>query len=382
MKWQVYKMIRVLQCVNIMDRAGLETMLMNYYRNIDRTQIQFDFLTHREECGAYDMEIESLGGKLYHAPRLYPQNYSYYFKWMKEFFTEHPEYKIIHSHIDTMSFFPLCAAQNANVPIRIAHSHSSKLDMDFKLPIKYWAKKKIPKVATHRCACGELAGKFMYHNCDFRIIKNAIDVNKYSYDEKVRKAKRNALGLKNKITIGHVGRYCYIKNQLFLLDILRYILNNDSNYQMILVGKGEDKEKLEARINKLGIQDNVRLLIDRSDVNELYQVMDIYVMPSLFEGVPVSAIEAQTNGLPCIISNRISKEVMITNNIKMLHLKSGAKTWGDEILKSNKIRNSNAINQINTAGYNIGAESMKLQKWYCSLERNYENKLSMEGTLF
>ena len=134
-------MIRILQVVNIMDRAGLETMLMNYYRNIDRTKVQFDFLTHRIEKGAYEDEIISMGGKVYHAPRLYPQNYKKYFGFMKAFFMEHPEYKIIHSHIDAMSYFPLQAAKNSGVPVRIAHSHSSKFDRDIKLPIKFIAKK-------------------------------------------------------------------------------------------------------------------------------------------------------------------------------------------------------------------------------------------------
>ena len=118
-------MIRILQCVNDMHRAGLETMLMNYYRNIDREKIQFDFLTHRPQRSDYDDEIESLGGKIYYAPRLYPQNYPKYFKWMKQFFSEHPEYKIIHSHIDAMSYLPLKAAKKANIPVRIAHSHNT-----------------------------------------------------------------------------------------------------------------------------------------------------------------------------------------------------------------------------------------------------------------
>ena len=129
-------MIRILQCVNDMHRAGLETMLMNYYRNIDRDKIQFDFLTHRPNRSDYDDEIESLGGKMYYAPRLYPQNYPEYFKWMKRFFAEHPEYKVVHSHIDAMSYLPLKAAKAANIPVRIAHSHNTSIDKDFKYLLK------------------------------------------------------------------------------------------------------------------------------------------------------------------------------------------------------------------------------------------------------
>ena len=174
-------MIRILQCVNIMNRAGLETMLMNYYRNMDRNVVQFDFLTHREEKADYDDEIEFLGGKIYHAPRLYPQNYPSYFKYMTNFFNKHKEYLVIHSHIDTMSYFPLRAAKISNIPIRIGHSHNTRLDYDFKYPIKFFALTQMPKVANVYCGCGQAAGDFMYPNKKFRIINNAIDLEKYSF---------------------------------------------------------------------------------------------------------------------------------------------------------------------------------------------------------
>lgn len=367
-------MIRVLQVVNDMRRAGLETMLMNYYRNIDKNIIQFDFLTHRSSKGAYDDEIVNLGGKIYTAPRLYPQNYTSYFKYMKLFFEQHQDYRIIHSHIDAMSYFPLVAAKKNHVPIRISHSHSSKLDIDFKLPIKYLALKAIPSVATHRCACGELAGKFMYANRDFRIIKNAIDIDKFAFDKEKRIHKRKELKIDNKVVIGHVGRYCYIKNQLFLIEILKKVLEKGNNYHLLLIGQGEDQSKLEEKIQQLNLQNNISLLIDRSDVAELYQTMDIYIMPSLFEGVPVSGIEAQANGLPCIMSNKISTEILITPTTKMLDLKLGADIWAEQILSTNLERNRNAKEQVKDAGYDIKTESLKLQNWYLELYQNLKNQ--------
>ena len=213
------KMLRILQAVNIMDRAGLESMLMNYYRHIDRERIQFDFLSHRDCEGAYDSEIRELGGKIYHAPRLYPQNLKKYSQFMQTFYNEHPEYKIIHSHIDAMSYFVLSAAKLNNVPVRIAHSHSSKLEMDYKFPIKYFGLKKISSVATEYCACGKIAGEFMFSDGKFNIVRNAIDLTKFRYDRGIRSNIRKSLGLSGKFVIGHVGRYCKIKNQMFLLDI-------------------------------------------------------------------------------------------------------------------------------------------------------------------
>lgn len=361
-------MIRILQCVNIMDRAGLENMLMNYYRNIDRTKIQFDFLTHREEKGAYEDEIISMGGRVYHAPRLYPQNYPLYFKWMRNFFTEHPEYKIVHSHIDAMSYFPLLAAKKAGVPIRIAHSHSSKLDRDIKLPIKYFALKKLPSVSNVYCSCGQKAGKFMFGSRRFSVIHNAIDLQKFSYDELTRKSKRDELDIEGDVfVIGHVGRYCYIKNQLFLIDVFSKVLQERQNSMLLLIGNGPDEAKIKSKLDTLGISNKVKLLKNRDDVNELYQVMDVFVMPSLFEGLPVVGVEAQANGLPCVLSNQISNEVILSNCVQMLNLDAGISAWKNEILSANSKRSLDSISQLEANGYNVVLESKKLSKYYNSL---------------
>lgn len=357
-------MIRVLQVVNNMHRAGLETMLMNYYRNIDRTEIQFDFLTHRPEKGDYDDEIISMGGKVYYAPRLYPKNYLQYFKWMKKFFNEHPEYKIVHSHIDTMSAFPLLAAKLNNIPIRIAHSHTSKLDRDLKFPIKYLAKLIVPYVANHYFSCGEVAGKFLYGNKKFEIIRNAIDVEKYKFNNKVREKKRKELNLNNEFVIGHVGRYCYIKNQSFIIDIFNEILKERPNSKLLLIGSGPDEELLRQKVNKLNLNNNVIFLINRSDVDELYQVMDAFVMPSLFEGVPLVAVEAQANGLKCFLSDKISEEVFLTKNIEKISLDQKDEEWKEKILNSEYERQEEIPEELFQKGYDIKRSMQELIKKY------------------
>lgn len=363
-------MIRVLQVVNIMNRAGLETMLMNYYRNIDRNLIQFDFLTHREEKGAYDEEIEALGGKIYHAPRLYPQNYVAYFKYMKRFFEEHEEYQIVHSHIDTMSAFPLLAAKCSRVPLRIAHSHTSKLDLDIKFPIKYMAKLMVPFVANHYFSCGEKAGKFLFGKRNFQIVHNAINLFEYSFDTLARKEIRYELGIEHKLVIGHVGRYCYIKNQIFLLEILKELLKINQDAILLLVGKGEDEQKLKKEVLKLGLESHVFFLIDRPDVYKLYQAMDIFVMPSLFEGLPVVGIEAQANGLVCLFSDHISPEILCTSSVEMFPLSMGAVAWAKKITMHNMKRNVDAEKQLRAKGYDIIPEARKLQEDYLKLHNN------------
>lgn len=357
-------MLRVLQSVNIMDRAGLETMLMNYYRKVDRSQIQFDFLTHRPERGAYDDEIEAMGGRIYHAPRLYPQNYPAYFRYMKQFFADHPEYSIVHSHIDAMSAFPLFAAKINHIPQRIAHSHTSKLDKDLKLPIKYTALKFIPYIANHYCACGEVAGHFMFPSHKFQVIHNAIDLQLFRFDPEQRQRIRKEFGWEDTLVIGHVGRFCYIKNQLFLLDVFKKISEKQEQCRLVLIGSGEDEQKIREKIKDLGLEEKVCVLLNRADVDALYHAMDVFVMPSLFEGLPMVAVEAQANGLPCIFSDKISKEVLLSHNVRMLSLDSSAKGWAEVILKTEFARNPNAQMQLRDKGYDIDVEAQKLQRWY------------------
>ena len=295
-------MIRILQCVNDMHRAGLETMLMNYYRNIDREKIQFDFLTHRPQRSDYDDEIESLGGKNY-APRLYPQNYPKYFKWMKQFFSEHPEYKIIHSHIDAMSYLPLKAAKKANIPIRIAHSHNTAIDRDFKYLLKTYFRFKLPKVANYYCACGKEAGEFLFPGKEYMYVPNAIEIDRFLFNENVRMKKRRELGIKDEIVIGHIGRMSYQKNHKYLIDVFAEILKKKNDSILLLIGVGEKLDDIKKYVEKLGLSEQVRFLGNRADVDELYQAMDVFVMPSLFEGLPVVGVEAQFSGLSCIFSD-------------------------------------------------------------------------------
>lgn len=360
-------MIRVLQVVNIMDRAGLETMLMNYYRSIDRSQVQFDFLVHRDTPGAYEGEIKKLGGKIYRAPRLYPQNYLKYYCFMLNFFDEHPEYKIVHSHIDTMSAFPLLTAKKAGVPNRIGHSHSSRLDLDFKFPIKFIAKFLMPYEANWYYACSQKAADFMYPGKNVKIIHNAIDLTRFQFDESKRRCIRKKLNLDDKFVIGHVGRFYYVKNQMFLLDIVHEIKKENTNVCLLLVGKGEDEAILRKRVEDLELKENVIFLIDRADVNDLYQAMDVFVMPSIFEGLPVVGVEAQANGLPCLFSNTISDEVLLTNQAEMMSLKCSPKEWANRVLNMRREIDEDTCTLLADKGYDIRVEAQKLQKCYVQM---------------
>ena len=325
-------MIRVLQCVNNMHRAGLETMLMNYYRHIDRNEIQFDFLTHRPERADYDDEIERLGGKVYYAPRLYPQNYASYFSFMKRFFRGHPEYQIVHAHIDAMSYLPLMAAKCSGVPIRIAHSHSTSIDRDLKYPIKQGFRLLLPTAATHRFSCGQAAGEFLFRGKDFTLIPNAVEREKYQTDPALRKQMRAELGLENRLVLGHVGRFSYPKNHEFLLDIFVAAVRKDTNARLMLIGTGENEASIREKVRQLSLMDKVYFLGSQAEVARFYQAMDVFVMPSRFEGVPLTGVEAQFSGLPCVFSDRVPTEVAFTEGCSFLPLEAGTAQWAEHVL--------------------------------------------------
>ncbi len=363
-------MIRVLHVVNDMHRAGLETMLMNYYRNIDRTKIQFDFLTHRPQKSDYDDEIIAMGGKVYYAPRLYPQNYHKYFKYMKKFFEEHPEYHIVHSHIDAMSYLPLRAAKKAGIPVRIAHSHNTSIDRDFKYILKQFFRSKINSVANYYCACGKEAGKFLFKEKESEVIPNAIEVDKFLFNRKMRKVKRAELGLKDEFVLGHVGRLSYQKNHKFLIEIFSELYKKNKNILLLLIGVGEKEQEIKKQIHKLGLDDVVRFLGNRRDVNELYQAMDVFVMPSFFEGIPVTGVEAQFAELPCIFSKNVPEEVSFTDKCKFIELEASKDKWVEAILSIDPEVRVESSNTAENSWYNIkNAKSILIE---------YYNNISLE----
>lgn len=238
--------IRVLQVVTHMDRGGLETMLMNYYRHMDREKVQFDFLAHRQERAAYDNEIEALGGKIYRLPRLVPWSKSY-LAALNQFFADHPEYKVVHVHQDCLSSVILKAAKKHNVPVRIAHSHSANQDKNLKYPLKLWYKRDIPKYTTNLFACGRDAGDWMFGGAPYQIVNNAIDVSAYTYSPIKRLEMRREMGLADELVIGHVGRFNQPKNHPFLLAIFGCAAEKEPNAVLLLVGGGEDMPKMPAK---------------------------------------------------------------------------------------------------------------------------------------
>lgn len=360
--------IRVLNLFTIMDRGGAETMVMNYYRHIDRTKIQFDFLVHREQRGAYDEEIESMGGKIYRMCPVYPQNFARYKRDLHSFFQSHPEYKIIHSHMSELGYFVFREAERQGVPVRICHAHNAPNGFDAKMIVRTYLKKRMMPYLTHLFICGEASGKWLYgekNKSRFLMLNNAIDAVSYIYDLSKREEMRRHLGLADELVIGHVGRFNPQKNHSFLIDIFAALLKKEPNAVLLLVGGGEGMSKMQEKAQELGIAEHVRFLGVRSDVADLMQAMDVFVFPSLYEGLPVTMVEAQAAGLPCIISDKVPTECILTEGlVDIMPLSASPEAWAEKILAKRAIPRTDRRAEIAAHGFDITTEAVKLQEFY------------------
>lgn len=354
--------IRILQIVSYMQRRGLETLLMNCMRHLDRSRVQFDFIVHRPFRADYDDEIEALGGRIYRLPRLNPFDPRYK-KALRDFFRDHPEYRIVHCHLDCMSALPLAAAREAGVPVRIAHAHSSNQDRNLKYLLKRHYMKKIPTAATEFFACSKEAGAWMFPGQTVTVLRNGIPADAFAFQPQVRQQVRAELGIGCESAVGHVGRLIEVKNHEFLLSIFAQLHKRRPDALLLLVGNGPLEESLREKARQLGIADHVRFLGVRSDVARLMQAMDVFVLPSLYEGLSLTSVEAQAAGLPCLFSDTVTQECQMTDLVTFLPLEDPDR-WADAILSAAQQPRRDTCSQIKQAGYDIRTTAEELQQFY------------------
>lgn len=359
--------------------GGVEAVIMNYYRHIDRNKIQFDFICDEDSTCIPREEIESLGGKVIICPPY--QKLNKYIKFLKRLFKEN-NYKIVHSNINTLSVFPLYAAKKAGVPIRIAHSHSTSNKVEWKKNIvKSILKPFSTKYANCFFACTEHAARYqfgnkMYDSGEVTIINNAIDLDKFKYNEKIRKEIRKELQIKdNVVVIGHIGRFIPQKNHTFLIDVFNEYHKKEPNSVLLLIGQGPLVNDIKNKVDSLKLNDSVKFLGQKSNINDMYQAMDAFILPSLYEGLGMVLIEAQVNGLPCYASTEVPMVAKVTDKINFIGLKEPIKIWVLNIRKTlNYKKREIDINMIKKVGFDIESESKKLELKYFELigEKNYE----------
>ena len=364
-------MVRVLQVFGCLDRGGAESMIMELYRHIDRTKIQFDFVVHTTRKCAYDDEIHSLGGRIFSVPRFTLANSYQYKKEWKTILSKHPEWKIIHGHVrSTASIYLSIAKEHGK--FTIIHSHSTSSGKGISAAVKNILQKRIK--ADYYIACSDAAGKWLFGENvvkqeNYTVLHNAIDTSKFSYNTETRDLVRKELDSESNILVGHIGSFYDVKNHVFLLDIFEELINLTKNIKLVLVGDGYLKEDIQELVTQKGLESKVIFTGTRSDVNRLLQAMDVFVFPSKYEGLPVTLVEAQCSGIQIIMSDRIPKETILTDElVTIMSLEQSPQKWAKCILSKLNIKRKGRETEIIKAGYDINTTSKWIEEFY--LERN------------
>ena len=360
-------MIRVLHSVSNMHRAGIETLIMNYYRHMDRELVQFDFWCNKPQVGLYEEEISKLGGRVYRSTGYNPLKFSKYVNKMKQI----PDINAIHVHNGALGLYALTSAKYCGIKTRIYHAHSSMIPIGRGQKFKSMIKPLIKYNANHLLTCSEKSGYFYYgkkrmDNGKCILLRNAIEVERFLYCSKTRDEIRNKYNWQDKTVIAHVGRFTEAKNHLRLLEIFSQIRKYLNNAILVLLGDGELENSVREKVKELNLTQYVHFMGNHADVNRWYQAFDLFLMPSIWEGLPVVAIEAQTASLPCIFSSAVTQEAQITDICKFIDLKENDDVWAKNIVEM--IQNAPArINrqiEVQKAGYDVNIEAKKLQDMY------------------
>ena len=353
--------VRVAQVVGKMVGGGVEAVVMNYYRHIDHSKVQFDFLVDSDSTLVPRDEIESLGGRVFEIPpyrelqRLYKQE----------------GWNIVHSHINALSVFPLRAAKKAGVPVRIAHSHSTSGKGEFaKNVVKGFLKLFSTRYPTDLAACTEYAGKWLFGSSHFTVFNNAIDLSSFSFNRSIRDEQRAGLGAQDDtLVLGNIGRFIPQKNQLFLLDVFKAVYAQNPDSILVICGDGKLRPQAEEKARSLGIASAVRFLGQISNVQDVYQALDLFVLPSLYEGLGMVAIEAQVSGLPCICSERVPNEGALSGRCSFVPLSAGIEGWSNAILttRTDVVNRSDPQASLGLESYDIFRAAPKLEEYYLKL---------------
>ncbi len=361
-------MVRILQVLPTLNVCGgVEHYLMNYYDNVDGEVCRFDFATHAVDDPFYRERIESRGGKVYLLPPFTIKNMKAVKAGIRAIFREN-EYDAVHCHQANAAYFYFKEAKKAGVACRILHSHQAAAADKFTHKIRnkplLWLGK---RYCTHRFACSALAGNYLFGK-RYTLVNNAIDTEKYAFSEKARAAIRQEIGLpQDAFVVGHAGRMCHQKNQRFLLEIFGELLKERQDAYLLMLGSGELSDALKRRAEELQLGDRVKFLGNTSRAEAFYSAMDVFVLPSLYEGLPVVGVEAQCNGLPLITSENVTREVGLLDSTKFLSLGLSAKEWARAVSQAEPAADRHSAGRIVAQkGYDIREEAKKLEKLYCA----------------
>ncbi len=375
--------IRVLHIVGRMDRGGIETMIMNIYRNIDREKVQFDFLAHYGREAAFNDEIRALGGRIYEMPALKDETHTYYWrlftyiKALEKFFKEHKEYKIIHCHMTNTASIYMPIAKKHGVSCIISHSHSTKGKAGMLGVVTDILQKPIYKFATDMFACSESAKNWFYpkeliESGKIKIIANTVDADRFRFNPEKREEMRSRLGLEDKKVVVCVARFRPEKNQTFLIDVLREALKIRKDIVFMFAGDGPCEEECKKKAAEYGVADNALFLGMRPDVPDVLQAADAFTLSSLWEGLPVTGIEAQASGLHCVISDGVTQEINAINMVEFLSLDESVSVWAQKLVAAAEKPRRDTYDLIRESGYDVHTTTPWLQEFYLN-KHNHNN---------
>ncbi len=361
------KPIRVLHSIPGYSIGGIESLIMSLYRKIDKSLIQFDLLTETQEWLPDFEEITQNGGKVYQLKPFNKKNPFSYFKEIKTFFESHKgEYTVVHNHTVVRAAPILYYAKISGVFCRISHAHTDKFDGNRFIGLTKFLVRVNNRLSTHYLAASIQAGEFYFSKDQkpFTVLKNAIDTEVFSYFPEKRELVRRSLNLEDYFVVGHTGRFTYQKNHWKIVDVFAEVSKHLPQSRLLLVGEGPTMEEIKERAKKLGILDQIIFTGARSDVADLLQAMDLFILPSFFEGFCISLLEAQSVGLPCVTSDTIPQEVQITDLITKLNLDDKDTLWADKILSYQKFGRRSHHAEIQNAGYSVLTNAQWLTDFY------------------
>lgn len=350
---------------NCMGVGGIESMVINYYRRLDKSKLQIDFVFFGEGIGLYDEEIYQNGGRIFHLPikSKHPIKSQ---RMMKQLLLDR-KYDIVHAHLNAAGIYSaLKIAKKCNIGVRISHAHSTNHGTQSRLRwlINDHARKKIVKYTTHNFACSDKAGDWYYGSEPYTIVPNAIDTKRYIFDAQKRDALRKEAGAEGKFVIGHIGSLGYPKNQSFILETFACLQSVLPESLLWIVGDGPDRAALEAKAAELGIADKTVFFGQKNDVSGFYRAMDVFMLPSFFEGFPVVIAEAAAADLPCLVSDTVTKTVAVADNIVMKDINEGAEAWAEKVAEFSGHSRRDNTRLIIESGFDIDDQAAKLEQFY------------------
>ena len=366
--------LRVAQVIGKAVISGVDSVVMNYYRHIDRSRVQFDFFMDGYDKTLIDEEILDLGGRIIKLEP-YEKSMRINMRQCRAAF-EKNGYTIVHSHLNTLSVFPLYAAYRAKVPVRIAHNHSTTSRGEFKRNIMKQALRPFAKTfATHYAACAEYPARWLFGNKavrdgKVRLIKNAVDTDRFYPNPAGGERIRKEFGLENRFVVGHVGRFVFPKNHEFIVRVFAEAFRANKNAALLLVGTGELESDTRRLVEELGIEQAVFFAGLRRDIPDFLNAFDVFFLPSRYEGMPVVGIEAQAAGLPCLMSDAVPHDTAITPLVSFFPLSAGIDEWAQKLLSYERIPKTAYPEAIRNAGFDIVSAAEDLCAWYENLQKS------------